>query len=144
MNIADVVTLARAGFTADQIARMYATPAPVAQVAPAPVAQVAPAPVAQVAPTPVAQVAPTPVAQVAPAPVAQVAPTPVAQVAPTPVAQVAPAPVAQVAPTPDNNPVMEQLKMLTATLQANAILNSNQPKQETVDDILASIINPTK
>ena len=120
MNIADVVTLARAGFTADQIARMYATPAPVAQVAPAPVAQVAPAPVAQVAPTPVAQVAPTPVAQVAPAP------------------------VAQVAPTPDNNPVMEQLKMLTATLQANAILNSNQPKQETVDDILASIINPTK
>ena len=87
MNIADVVTLARAGFTADQIARMYATPAPVAQVAPAPVAQVAPAP---------------------------------------------------------NNPVMEQLKLLTNTLQANAILNSNQPKQETVDDILASIINPTK
>ena len=79
MNIADVVTLARAGFTADQIARMYATPAPVAQVAPAP-----------------------------------------------------------------NNPVMEQLKLLTNTLQANAILNSNQPKQETVDDILASIINPTK
>ena len=80
MNIADVVTLARAGFTAEQIARMYATPAPVAQVAPA----------------------------------------------------------------PDNNPVMEQLKMLTNTLQANAILNSNQPKPETVDDILASIINPTK
>ena len=104
MNIADVVTLARAGFTAEQIARMYATPAPVAQVAPAPVAQVAPAPVAQVAP----------------------------------------APVAQVAPAPDNNPVMEQLKMLTNTLQANAILNSNQPKPETVDDILASIINPTK
>ena len=112
MNIADVVTLARAGFTADQIARMYATPAPVAPVAPASVAQVAPAPVAQVAPAPVAQVAP--------------------------------APVAQVAPAPDNNPVMEQLKMLTNTLQANAILNSNQPKPETVDDILASIINPTK
>ena len=125
MNIADVVTLARAGFTADQIARMYATPAPVAQVAPAPVAQVAPAPVAQVAPAPVA-------------------PAPVAQVAPAPVAQVAPAPVAQVAPAPDNNPVMEQLKLLTNTLQANAILNSSQPKQETVDDILASIINPTK
>ena len=123
MNIADVVTLARAGFTADQIARMYATPAP---VAPAPVAQVAPAPVAQVAPAPVAQVAPAPVAQVAPAPVAQVAPAPVAQVA------------------PDNNPVMEQLKLLTNTIQANAILNSNQPKPETVDDILASIINPTK
>ena len=88
MNIADVVTLARAGFTAEQIARMYAPAAPVVQAQPAPVVQAQPA--------------------------------------------------------PDNNPVMEQLKLLTNTLQANAILNSNQPKQETVDDILASIINPTK
>ena len=96
MNIADVVTLARAGFTADQIARMYATPAPVVQAQPAPVVQ----------------------------------------------AQTAP--VVQAQPAPDNNPVMEQLKLLTNTIQANAILNSNQPKPETVDDILASIINPAK
>ena len=112
MNIADVVTLARAGFTAEQIARMYAPAAPVVQAQPAPVVQAQPAPVVQAQPAPVVQAQP--------------------------------APVVQAQPAPDNNPVMEQLKLLTNTLQANAILNSNQPKQETVDDILASIINPTK
>ena len=35
-----------------------------------------------------------------------------------------------------------QLAALTAAIHANGILGSEQPKQETAEDILASIINP--
>ena len=136
MNIADVVALARAGFTADQIARMYATPAPVVQAQTVPAAQVQTAPVVQ------AQTVPA--AQVQTAPVVQAQTVPAAPVQTAPVVQAQTVPAAQVQTAPDNNSVMEQLKLLTNTLQANAILNSNQPKQESVEDILASIINPTK
>ena len=34
------------------------------------------------------------------------------------------------------------LAALTAAIHANGILGSEQPKQETAEDILASIINP--
>ena len=74
MNISDIVALARAGFTAEQIARMNA-PAP--------------------------------------------------------------------APEPAND-VSAQIAALTAAIQANAILHSNQPKQETADDILANILDPSR
>lgn len=46
-------------------------------------------------------------------------------------------------PQPQPNPdFSSQLAALTAAIQANGILGSEQPKQETAEDILASIINP--
>ena len=57
--------------------------------------------------------------------------------APAPVTP--PAPVAQ----PEND-VSAQIAALTAAIQANGIMQSNQPKTETVDDILANIIDPRK
>ncbi len=100
MTINDIIALAHAGFTADQISRLAAVPA------------------APPAPTQ----APTPV----PAPV------------------VPPAP-----PTPDTQ-VQDFMaainggfdRMLTA-MQQQAITQAQQPPEETVGDILASIINPT-
>ena len=91
MDIKDIITLANAGFTAQQIATMATPPVP------------------------------TPV----PAPV------------PAPVPEPVPAPVPV-------DPIMEQLKALTAAVQTNAIINSQLPitQPETPEDILASIINP--
>ena len=85
MDIKDIIALANAGFTAQQIATMATPPVPTPVPAPAPV----------------------------PAPV----------------------PV---------DPIMEQLKALTAAVQTNAIINSQLPitQPETPEDILASIINP--
>lgn len=50
-------------------------------------------------------------------------------------------------PQPQPQPQQEndfaaQLAALTAAIHANGILGSEQPKQETAEDILASIINP--
>ena len=104
----DILTLAKAGFTANQIIALGSiqTPAP-APVAPAP----APAPVAP-----------------APAP------------APAPVA---PAPVA---PAPDPfQQLFEQMTGIKQAIQSNNIQNSSIVTQpQTTDDILASIIQPTK
>ena len=111
----DILTLAKAGFTANQIIALGSiqTPAP-APVAPAP----APAP-----------------APVAPAP-APVAPAP----APAPVA---PAPVA---PAPDPfQQLFEQMTGIKQAIQSSNIQNSSIITQpQTTDDILASIIQPTK
>ena len=74
MKIEDILTLAKAGFTADQISRLAAIPQP--------------------------------------------------------------------QPQPQNNDFASQLAALTAAIYANGILGSEQPKQETAEDILASIINP--
>ena len=101
----EILTLAKAGFTAQQIAGL-------SMVA------------SQPAPTP-AQPAPTP---------AQPAPTP-AQPAPTP---------AQPAPTPAQpvDPVLAELQKLTGLVQGSNIMNVNQPKVQTPEEILAEIINP--
>ena len=79
MDIKDIITLANAGFTAQQIATMATPPVPAPVPAPVPV-----------------------------------------------------------------DPIMEQLKALTAAVQTNAIINSQLPitQPETPEDILASIINP--
>ncbi len=37
---------------------------------------------------------------------------------------------------------MRELGLLQGTIQQSALLGAEQPKQESVDDILASIINP--
>ena len=117
----DILTLAKAGFTANQIIALGSiqTPAPAPAPAPAPVAP-APAP-----------------APVAPAP----APAPVAP-APAP-APVAPAPVA---PAPDPFQLLfEQIGGIKQAIQSSNIQNSTITTQpQTTDDILASIIQPTK
>ena len=77
--------------------------------------------------------APTPVAP-APAP-APAAPAP----APAAPAPAAPAPAA---PAPENDPVLAELQKLTGLFQSSNIIQSNQPKVQTPEEILAEIINP--
>ena len=101
----EILTLAKAGFTAQQIAGL-------SMVANQPV------------PTP-AQPVPTP---------AQPVPTP-AQPVPTP-AQPVPTPVQPV------DPVLAELQKLTGLVQGSNIMNVNQPKVQTPEEILAEIINP--
>ena len=86
----EILTLAKAGFTAQQIAGL-------SMINNAPVPTHAPAP--------------------APAPT------------PTP----APAPV---------DPVLAELQKLTGLVQGSNIMNVNQPKVQTPEEILAEIINP--
>ena len=83
MKIEDIITLAKAGFTADQISRFAAISQPQPQTQPQPRPQ----------------------------------------------------------PQQEND-FAAQLSALTAAIHANGILGSEQPKQETAEDILASIINP--
>ena len=101
----EILTLAKAGFTAQQIAGL-------SMVSNQPV----PAP-AQPVPTP-AQPVPTP---------AQPVPTP-AQPVPTPAQPI--------------DPVLAELQKLTGLVQGSNIMNVNQPKVQTPEEILAEIINP--
>ena len=100
MTYEDIVTLAKAGFTADQIARLSAVQNTTQPTVPT-------APVAQ--PT-----VPT-------APVAQ----------PT-------------VPVPANSPdyILQAINNVNDTMRQMQINMTNQPKVETTDDIIASIINP--
>ena len=107
-TINDVLTLARAGFTAGQIAAMTAAPAAPAPAAPAPAA---PAPAAP-----------------APAAPAPAAPAPAAP---------APAAPAPAAPAP-----ADPLEQILTQLRINALNAAQQPPAQSVDDILAEIINP--
>ena len=91
MNISDIVALAKAGFTAAQIAAM-----------------------------------------------AQPAQTP-AQTPAQPVVQTPAQPVVQ---PQYSDPIMAQLAALTSAINNNAIVNTNMPKPQTADEILAEIINP--
>lgn len=99
VNANDVLTLAKAGFTAQQIAALSSLTGQPAPAEPQPAQPAQPAP---------------------PAP--------------------APAP----APAPDNgvSAMLEKLGVLTEAIQANGLLNANQPKPQTTDDILAAIIAP--
>ena len=67
--------------------------------------------------------------------------SPVPQPAPAPVPQPAPAPVPQPAPAP-GDPVLAELQKLTGLVQVSNIMNVNQPKVQTPEQILAEIINP--
>ena len=118
-NNEDILILAKAGFTAQQIAALNT-------VAPAP----APAPVPEPAPAPApAPEAPAP----APAPEAP-APAPAPE-APAP----APAPEA-LAVTMDE--ILKSVQGLTQTFQNGFIMGAQQPKPVTAEEILANIINP--
>ena len=106
MNYEDIVALAKAGFTASQIAAMN---------------------------------------KPANAPANQPANAPDNQPANAPANQPANATANQPANAPANNgidAVLAQIKALTEAVQANGIINSNQPPQRTADDILAEILNP--
>ena len=116
-NRDDILTLARAGFTAQQIAVLLAEQ-PAQPVQPAQPAQ------------------PEQPAQPAPAPAPQPAPEP----APAP----APAPAPQPAQPDTLSQLLQQMTQLTGAIQANAILQSKQPQPETADDVIASIIRPPK
>ena len=68
-------------------------------------------------------------------------PAPVAPAAPAPVAPAEPAPVA---PSSINAELLNAIKGLETTIKGLAVATTSQPapKSETVDDIIASIINP--
>ena len=119
MTYDDIVTLAKAGFNANQIAKIL-------EIANAP-AQV-PTPPAQ-APVPPAQV-PTQV-PVPPAPVPTQVPVPPAQV-PTQV------------PTNAPDYILQAIQKVDDRLNQLAIQNSQMPERQTTDDILAEIINPPR
>lgn len=111
MTTDDILVLAKAGFSADQIAAL-ATVTTTQPAAPATIP--APAPTTVPAQTP------------APAPTAAPAPAP----APTPAA-------------PDQtSEILRKLGVLTDAIQSSGIVNSNQPAEQTADDILAAIIRP--
>ena len=116
-NAENVLVLAKAGFTAQQIAglSMLAGQSPAAP-APAP----APAVNNPIPPQPV------------PAPAAP-APAPAAPAPATATATPAPAPA---------DPVLAELQKLTGLVQGSNIMNVNQPKAQTAEEILAEIINP--
>ena len=112
-NAENVLVLAKAGFTAQQIAGLSMLAGqPPAAPAPAP----APAVNNPVPPQPSA-------APPAPAPAPQPVP--------------APAPVPQPV-----DPVLAELQKLTGLVQGSNIMNVNQPKVQTAEEILAEIINP--
>ena len=124
MNYSDIIALARAGFTAQQIAQMsQAESAPVQQES----APVQPAPVQQ-EPAPVQQES----APVQPAPVQQ---------EPAPVQQ---EPVQQ---TPDQlSAILAEMQTLKQTMQAQNRQNAEliPPTPQSAQDILSSIIAPPK
>lgn len=123
MELTDIMTLVKAGYTKDEISQMEkpvpdnASPVPVPASVPAPEGEPVPAQVGE------------------PAPVAQ----------PVPEAQPQPQPAQAHEPTLGE--VMQSIARLTSAIQANAIANSaipaglqNIPKAE---DMLAEIIRPT-
>ena len=129
MEVSDILSLVKAGFTKDEIAQLFAPVNSNPDIKPVPVA-----PVEQMA-----QPEQTPVDE-SPAPA-----VPEAQPAPAP----APAPVpAQEEGQPSLSDVMKSIAHLTSAIQANAIQNSfipgGNPNQPDAAATLAEIIRPTR
>ena len=121
-NNDDILVLAKAGFTAEQIAalNMVGSAAPAAPIT-APPAPSAPGTVSAPDPTP------------APAPAPE-AP------APAPVPAPAPAPAPAQGATVDD--VLKAINGLTSTFQDGFLQGAHQPTPVTADQVLAQIINP--
>ena len=124
MTFDDIVSLAKAGFTADQIARLSAVqnttqPTPPVQT--------------QMPPT-----VPPVQTQMPPA-----VPPVQTQMPPT-VPPVQTQPAVPPVQTPYNSPdyILQAINSVNDTMRQMQINMSNQPKPETTDDIIASIINP--
>ena len=118
-NNEDILVLAKAGFTAQQIAALN-------MVGTAPVAPAPAAPTQPVAPAPAAPTQP-----VAPAPAAPTQPA---------------APVAPATAAPHSvDDVLAAISGLSASIQNANLLQAQMPtEQKTAETILASIINPPK
>ena len=118
-NNEDILILAKAGFTAQQIAALntVGAAAPTAGTTPPPAGD---APAQEPTPAP------------APAPVE--APDP----APAPATVEAPAP----APAATMDEILKSVQGLTQTFQNGFIMGAQQPKPVTAEDVLANIINP--
>ena len=112
MNISDIVALAKAGFTAAQIAAMA---------------------------QPAVQTPAQPAVQTPAQPAVQTPAQPAVQTPAQPVVQT---PAQHVVQPQYNDPIMAQLAALTTAINNNAIVNTNMPKPQTADEILAEIINP--
>lgn len=125
MEVSEILSLVKAGFTKDEIVQMAAQNNPAPNPEPVPVDN------------------PTPPAKPEPAPVEQ----PVAVAVPEP--QPAPAPVpAQPEGQPSLSDVMKSIAQLTSAIQANAIQTSiipgGNPNQPDASATLAEIIRPTR
>ena len=123
MDAKSIIRLLDAGYTKEEISAMETVPVPTPAVeTPAP----APAPT----PVPVLEVAEEPVAVATPAPAPEPQPTPTQE-------------------QPSLSDVMHQIAKLTASIQANALANTNIPNGAdprgglTGENALAEIIRPT-
>lgn len=132
MNISDIIALAGAGFTKDDIVRIagsISTPTPT------------PTPITTPTTTPTTTTTPTsaPVMyQLAPTP------TPTPTPAPTPATAPVPNPIQQYMPTPQPNGVDfgSKLDQILGAVQNSNIMSMQVPAQPTTEDMLAEIINP--
>lgn len=136
MNIADIIALAGAGFTKDDIVRIAGsmhTSTPIVTPTPTPT------------PTPTATTIPTsaPV-MYQPTPTPAQTPTPTPTPAPTPATAPVPNPIQQYMPTPQPSGVDfgNKLDQILGAVQGNNIMNMQVPAQPTTEDMLAEIINP--
>lgn len=136
MNISDIVALAGAGFTKDDIIRLAgsmntqtATTTPTTTATPI------------TTPTPTTTQTSAPVMyQPTPTP----APTPTPTPTPTPATAPVPNPVQPYMPTPQPIGVDfgNKLDQILGAIQTGNIMNSQVPAQPTTEDMLAEIINP--
>ena len=125
MELSDILTLVKAGFTKDEIAQMVPQNSPISNTEPNPVS--VPAQVPEPEPEPVNE--------------------PVAVAVPD--AQPAPAPVpAQTEGQPSLSDIMKSIAQLTSAIQANAIQTSfipgGNPNQPDAAATLAEIIRPSR
>ena len=124
MELSEILSLVKAGYTKDEIAQMDSQNSPNSNPEPVPMAM------------------PAPVPEPEPAPVNE----PVAVAVPD--AQPVPASVpAQAEGQPSLSDIMKSIAHLTSAIQANAIANSNIPggiqNQPTAEDMIAEIIRPS-
>lgn len=82
--------------------------------------------------------APAPAEKPDPAPAPAPAPTPT----PTPTPAPAPAPAEKPDPAPTFDGIMAELQKISGAMFAGNIANSQQPAQQTPEDIIAAIIRP--
>lgn len=136
MNIADIIALAGAGFTKDDIVRIagsMTTPTPT------------PTPIVTSTPTTTATTTPTsaPV-MYQPTPTPAQTPTPTPTPAPTPATAPVQNPIQQYMPTPQPNGVDfgSKLDQILGAVQNSNIMSMQVPAQPTTEDMLAEIINP--
>lgn len=142
MTLNDILTLAKAGYSAAQIAKLGST-------APAARAAMQQGTSLQTAPMQLPTQAQTPVTlqDYAPSLYQAYQPLPAVGQAYVPPLYQAPAPAPAPTPAPGYQQQLDsmasQINMLTTTLQAQAMMSDNQPYDEvTADDVLANIIDP--